>query len=45
MPNGYSSGFRRQMVELVRAGWTPEELARSSSGPRSRSVWGCARAI
>ena len=28
MPNNYPPEFRRQMVELVRAGRTPEELAR-----------------
>ncbi|MEU4540657.1 transposase [Streptosporangium sp. NPDC023825] len=28
MPNNYPPEFRRQMVELVRAGRSPEELAR-----------------
>ena len=34
----YAPEFRRQMVELVRAGRTPEELADASSSPqRTRS--------
>ncbi|MEU7834401.1 hypothetical protein [Nonomuraea sp. NPDC049129] len=43
MPNNYPPEFRRQMVEQVRAGRTPEELAKEFSPPRSRSVPGCAR--
>ena len=36
----YSPEFRRQMVDLVRAGRDPEYLARSSSQPRNRSAIG-----
>jgi transposase len=32
----YPPEFRRQMVDLVRSGRTPEELALSSSRPHSR---------
>ncbi|MEU8109604.1 hypothetical protein AB0C18_38475 [Nonomuraea muscovyensis] len=41
MPNNYPPEFRRQMVELVRAGRTPEELAKEFQP----SVPGCARPI
>ena len=36
----YAAEFRRQMVELVRAGRTPEELARSLNRQLSRSGTG-----
>ena len=41
----YPSGFREQMVELVRSGRSPEELAGSSSRLLSRSATGSARPI
>ena len=41
----YAPEFRRQMVELVRSGRTPEELSVNSSRPRSRSGTGFARLI
>jgi transposase len=34
----YPPEFRRQMVELVRSGRTPEELAREFE-PTSQSIW------
>ncbi|GAA3630350.1 hypothetical protein GCM10022419_136900 [Nonomuraea rosea] len=37
MPNNYPPEFRRQMVELVRAGWTPEELAKEFQ-PSAQSI-------
>ena len=36
----YTREFRRQMVELVRAGRSPEELSVSSSLPRNQSAIG-----
>ena len=40
----YPPEFRQQMVELVRAGRTPEELGQEFERP-SRSATGCARRI
>ncbi|GAA3440770.1 transposase [Planomonospora venezuelensis] len=37
MPNNYPPEFRRQMVELVRAGRSPEELAREFE-PSAQSI-------
>ena len=37
MPDNYSPEFRRQMVEQVRAGWTPEELAKEFQ-PSAQSI-------
>ncbi|SEU34151.1 transposase [Nonomuraea wenchangensis] len=37
MPNNYPPEFRRQMVELVRAGRTPEELAKEFQ-PSAQSI-------
>jgi transposase len=34
----YPPAFRRQMVELVRAGRTPEELSREFE-PTAQSIW------
>jgi len=34
----YPPEFRRQMVELVRSGRTPEELAREFE-PTAQSIW------
>jgi hypothetical protein len=36
----YPSEFRRQMIELVHAGRSPEELAREFDRPHSRSGTG-----
>jgi hypothetical protein len=36
----YTPEFRRQMVELVRVGRSPEELPVSSSRPRNQSAIG-----
>jgi len=41
----YAPEFRRQMVELVRSGRTPEELSRDLSRPRNRSGTGFVRPI
>jgi len=38
----YPPEFRRQMVESVRSGRTPEELAREFE-PAARSIWAWAR--
>jgi transposase len=38
----YPSEFRRQMVELVRSGRTPEELAREFE-PTAQSIWNWVR--
>jgi transposase len=38
----YASEFRRQMVELVRCGRTPEELSREFE-PTSPSIWNWVR--
>jgi len=41
----YAPEFRRQMVELVRSGRTPEELSREFE-PTAQSIWtGFARLI
>ncbi|MGW4411566.1 transposase [Nonomuraea sp. NPDC004702] len=37
MPNNYPPEFRRQVVELVRTGRTPEELAKESQ-PSAQSI-------
>lgn len=37
MPNNYPPEFRRQMVELVRAGRSPEELAKEFQ-PSAQSI-------
>ena len=37
MPNNYPPEFRRQMVELVRAGRSPEELAKEFE-PSAQSI-------
>ena len=37
MPNNYPPEFRRQMVELVRSGRTPEELAKEFE-PSAQSI-------
>jgi transposase len=37
VPNNYPPEFRRQMVELVRAGRTPEELAKEFE-PSAQSI-------
>ena len=45
MPKGhppYPPEFRRQMVELVRAGRTPEELSREYE-PTAQSIWNWVR--
>lgn len=40
MPNNYPPEFRRQMVELVRAGRSPEELAKEfPPSTQSIRVW------
>jgi len=39
----YAPEVRRQMVELVRSGRTPEELSRELSQRRKRSGIGCAK--
>jgi transposase-like protein len=39
----YPPEFRRQMVELVRSGRTPEDLAREFEPRRSRSRTGLAK--
>ncbi|GAA0972354.1 transposase [Acrocarpospora macrocephala] len=40
MPNNYPPEFRRQMVELVRAGRSPEELAKEfEPSAQSIRVW------
>lgn len=40
MPNNYPPEFRRQMVELVRAGRSPEELAKEfQPSAQSIRVW------
>ncbi|MGJ6969302.1 transposase, partial [Streptosporangium sp. G11] len=40
MPDNYPSEFRRQMVELVRAGRSPEELAKEfEPSAQSIRVW------
>ena len=39
----YTPEFRRQMVELVRAGRSPRNWRRSLNRPRSRSGTGSAR--
>jgi hypothetical protein len=39
----YAPEFRRQMIELVRAGRTLEELAKESSRRRRRSATGSRR--
>ncbi len=38
----YAPEFRRQMVELVRAGRTPEELSREYE-PTAQSIWNWVR--
>ena len=38
----YPPEFRRQMVELVRSGRTPEELAREFE-PTAQSIWNWVR--
>jgi transposase len=38
----YPAEFRRQMVELVRAGRTPEELSREYE-PTAQSIWNWVR--
>jgi transposase len=38
----YAPEFRRQMVELVRSGRTPEELSRESE-PTAQSIWNWVR--
>ena len=38
----YTPEFRRQMVELVRSGRTPEELAREFE-PTAQSIWNWVR--
>lgn len=38
----YPPEFRRQMVELVRSGRTPEELSREIE-PTAQSIWNCVR--
>ncbi len=37
----YAPEFRRQMVELVNAGRSPEELAREFEPTASGHVWSC----
>jgi transposase len=39
----YTPEFRRQLVELVRAGRSPDELARQFERPHSRSGTGSRR--
>ncbi len=40
--NPYPAEFRQQMVELVRAGRTPEELSREYE-PTAQSIWNWVR--
>ena len=41
----YPAEFRRQMVDLVRSGRTPEELSREFE-PSAQAIWiGCVRPI
>jgi transposase-like protein len=42
VPNNYPPEFRRQMVELVRAGRTPEELAKEFQPSAQPTSWNLA---